>query len=68
MVKTTSLGADIKEMVGNTFSQVYGGNFLNHWNRVAQCKKPVIAAVNGYAVRNSRFFLYDLLELLVLLY
>ena len=46
-------GADIKEMKDNTFSQVYGGNFLNHWNRVAQCKKPVIAAVNGYAVMSS---------------
>lgn len=43
-------GADIKEMKDNTFSQVYSGNFLTHWNQVAMCKKPVIAAVNGYAV------------------
>ncbi|KAK6168939.1 hypothetical protein SNE40_020089 [Patella caerulea] len=43
-------GADIKEMQNQTFSKVYGGNFLNHWNRVAECKKPVIAAVNGFAV------------------
>lgn len=48
--KAFAAGADIKEMVNNSFSQVYGGNFLNHWNRVAQCKKPVIAAVNGYAL------------------
>ncbi|XP_050392773.1 enoyl-CoA hydratase, mitochondrial isoform X2 [Patella vulgata] len=43
-------GADIKEMQNQTFSKVYGGNFLNHWNRVAECKKPVIAAVNGFAL------------------
>jgi enoyl-CoA hydratase/carnithine racemase len=52
----TFVGADIKEMVNNTFSKVYGGNFLNHWNRVSQCKKPVIAAVNGYAVSSFNFF------------
>jgi len=43
-------GADIKEMLPNTFSQCVGTNFLSHWDRVAQCKKPVIAAVNGYAL------------------
>lgn len=45
-------GADIKEMLheSNTFSKVYSTNFLSHWNRVAHCKKPVIAAVNGYAL------------------
>ncbi|KZS16779.1 Enoyl-CoA hydratase [Daphnia magna] len=48
--KAFAAGADIKEMQNNTFAHVYGGNFLNHWNRVAQCKKPVIAAVNGYAL------------------
>ena len=37
-------------MKDNTFSKVFNGNFLNHWSRVSQCKKPVIAAVNGYAV------------------
>lgn len=37
-------------MQGNTFTQVYGGNFLSHWTRVSQCRKPVIAAVNGFAV------------------
>ena len=55
----TFVGADIKEMVNNTISKVYGGNFLSHWNRVSQCKKPVIAAVNGYAV--SSFNLCNLI-------
>lgn len=48
--KAFAAGADIKEMQNNTFSQNIRGNFLSHWNRVAQCKKPVIAAVNGYAL------------------
>ncbi|XP_062976640.1 enoyl-CoA hydratase, mitochondrial [Elgaria multicarinata webbii] len=43
-------GADIKEMQGRTFQECYGGNFLAHWNRVASVRKPVIAAVNGYAL------------------
>jgi len=43
-------GADIKEMKDRDFSGVYNGNFLSNWDRVANCRKPVIAAVNGYAV------------------
>ncbi|XP_065579155.1 enoyl-CoA hydratase, mitochondrial-like isoform X5 [Artemia franciscana] len=43
-------GADIKEMKDRRFEECYSGNFLNHWNRVSSCKKPVIAAVNGYAL------------------
>uniref|UniRef100_A0A8D0CL70 Enoyl-CoA hydratase, mitochondrial n=1 Tax=Scleropages formosus TaxID=113540 RepID=A0A8D0CL70_SCLFO len=43
-------GADIKEMQNRTFQECYGGNFLSHWNRVSTVKKPVIAAVNGYAL------------------
>lgn len=43
-------GADIKEMLPNTFAKCYSTNFLSHWDRVAHCKKPVIAAVNGYAL------------------
>merc|ERR1712042_338425 len=43
-------GADIKEMQPNEFAGVYGTNFLAHWNRVSTSKKPVIAAVNGFAL------------------
>lgn len=43
-------GADIKEMQHSNYSQNIKGNFLNHWNQVASCRKPVIAAVNGFAV------------------
>uniref|UniRef100_UPI00398EA66B enoyl-CoA hydratase, mitochondrial n=1 Tax=Pristiophorus japonicus TaxID=55135 RepID=UPI00398EA66B len=48
--KAFAAGADIKEMENKTFQECYAGNFLSHWNRVATAKKPVIAAVNGYAL------------------
>lgn len=48
--KAFAAGADIKEMQNNTYSQCISGNFLSHWNRVSQTRKPVIAAVNGYAL------------------
>lgn len=48
--KAFAAGADIKEMQCNTFSGNIRNDFLAHWTRVAECKKPVIAAVNGYAV------------------
>ncbi|ESO89267.1 hypothetical protein LOTGIDRAFT_229152 [Lottia gigantea] len=43
-------GADIKEMQHRQFSEVFSGNFLSHWNHVATSRKPVIAAVNGFAL------------------
>ncbi|KAL4241005.1 putative enoyl-CoA hydratase [Mactra antiquata] len=43
-------GADIMEMKDRQFSEVVASDFLTSWNRLADCKKPVIAAVNGYAL------------------
>nr|XP_020457219.1 enoyl-CoA hydratase, mitochondrial [Monopterus albus] len=43
-------GADIKEMQNRTFQENYSQNFLATWNRVSTVKKPVIAAVNGFAL------------------
>ncbi|KAK0166950.1 hypothetical protein PV327_004414 [Microctonus hyperodae] len=43
-------GADIKEMMNNTFASNIRENFLEHWNGIAKAKKPTIAAVNGYAL------------------
>lgn len=48
--KAFAAGADIKEMQPNTYSKCIMGNFLSGWTRVAQCQKPTIAAVNGYAL------------------
>ena len=44
-------GADIKEMKDLTFSQAYGSDFIEMWSNMAsRIKKPVISAVNGYAL------------------
>jgi len=43
-------GADIKEMQHNSYAKCITQNFLNDWSRVAKCQKPIIAAVNGFAL------------------
>uniref|UniRef100_A0A8I3PTP5 Enoyl-CoA hydratase, mitochondrial n=1 Tax=Canis lupus familiaris TaxID=9615 RepID=A0A8I3PTP5_CANLF len=48
--KAFAAGADIKEMQNQTFQDCYSSKFLSHWDQLAQVKKPVIAAVNGYAL------------------
>ena len=48
--KAFAAGADIKEMQNRTFAENYQENFLNFWGDVAKTKKPIIAAVNGYAL------------------
>lgn len=58
-----SAGADIKEMQNRTFQECYGGNFLAHWNRVSTVRKPVIAAVNGFAVSVIFNWIFKVLRL-----
>jgi enoyl-CoA hydratase len=44
-------GADIKEMVGKDYMEAYLKDFITvGWERVTTCRKPVIAAVAGYAL------------------
>ncbi len=44
-------GADIKEMVGKDYIEAYLKDFITvGWERVTTCRKPVIAAVAGYAL------------------
>ncbi len=44
-------GADIKEMASKSYAEVYGEDFITrNWERAATCRKPVIAAVSGYAL------------------
>ena len=44
-------GADIKEMKDKTFSEVYSEDFIENWSlQTSQVKKPIIAAVSGYAL------------------
>ena len=37
-------------MQNQEFSYVYSTNFLAHWDKVSRLRKPIIAAVNGYAL------------------
>ena len=49
--KAFAAGADIKEMAGFSYTDVYNSNFITrNWGRVATCRKPVIAAVAGFAL------------------
>jgi|SRR5580704_12409879 enoyl-CoA hydratase len=49
--KVFAAGADIKEMAGKTYSDAYTEDFITSgWERVAQCRKPVVAAVAGFAL------------------
>ncbi|XP_063618435.1 enoyl-CoA hydratase, mitochondrial [Cydia splendana] len=48
--KAFAAGADIKEMQNNTFSDNTKGGFLREWEDVSNCGKPIIAAVNGFAL------------------
>ena len=48
--KAFAAGADIKEMSEMSYMDAYLGDFITPWDRVSQCRKPVIAAVAGYAL------------------
>ncbi|MCB1548375.1 MAG: enoyl-CoA hydratase/isomerase family protein, partial [Hyphomicrobiaceae bacterium] len=48
--KAFAAGADIKEMQAKTYMDAYKEDFIASWDRVARCRKPVIAAVAGYAL------------------
>jgi enoyl-CoA hydratase len=44
-------GADIKEMAGLTYTDAYLQDFITrNWQRAALCRKPIIAAVAGFAL------------------
>lgn len=48
--KAFAAGADISEMKNLTFAEVAEKDFIQPWERLSRCQKPVIAAVNGYAL------------------
>ncbi|KRX00349.1 hypothetical protein PPERSA_10848 [Pseudocohnilembus persalinus] len=43
-------GADIKEMSQRGFPEAYNMKMLEHWDQISLLKKPVLAAVNGFAL------------------
>jgi enoyl-CoA hydratase len=48
--KAFAAGADIKEMADMTFIEAYLGNFAGTWDRAAKARKPIVAAVAGFAL------------------
>ncbi|CAG68457.1 MULTISPECIES: enoyl-CoA hydratase [Acinetobacter] len=48
--KAFAAGADIKEMAELTFPNIYFDDFFSLADRIAQRRKPLIAAVSGYAL------------------
>ena len=48
--KAFAAGADIKEMSGKSHMDVFKQDFAASWDRVARMRKPVIAAVAGFAL------------------
>ncbi len=49
--KAFAAGADIKEMRGQSYMDAYGNDFITrNWERASTVRKPIIAAVAGYAL------------------
>ena len=48
--KAFAAGADIKEMREKTYAEALLEDFLGQWDAVARTRKPIIAAVSGFAL------------------
>ena len=49
--KAFATGADIKEMQSRSYMDAYLSDFITDgWERVTTCRKPIVAAVAGYAL------------------
>jgi enoyl-CoA hydratase len=48
--KAFAAGADIKEMAGQSYMDTFLDNFAAGWDAAARARKPVIAAVAGFAL------------------
>jgi len=48
--KAFAAGADIKQMAPKSFMDVYQGRIFSAWEEMNKVSKPIIAAVNGYAL------------------
>lgn len=48
--KAFAAGADIKEMKDKEYSDVFKSRFLEDWAALSKTRKPIIAAVSGYAL------------------
>ncbi|HEX2529202.1 MAG TPA: enoyl-CoA hydratase [Geminicoccus sp.] len=48
--KAFAAGADVKQMAAMDFSAAYESDFIAAWARIAEKRKPIIAAVAGFAL------------------
>jgi enoyl-CoA hydratase len=48
--KAFAAGADINEMSSMGYMDAYLGDFITSWERVSRVRKPIVAAVAGYAL------------------
>ncbi len=48
--KAFAAGADVKEMQSKTYMDAYLDDFISKWERITRTRKPVIAAVAGFAL------------------
>ena len=48
--KAFAAGADIKQMASLDFATAYRKNWFAGWSRLGEVSKPIIAAVNGFAL------------------
>ena len=48
--KAFAAGADIKEMQSKSYIGAYLDDFITTWDRVARARKPIVAAVAGFAL------------------
>ena len=48
--KAFAAGVDIKEMQSKTFVEAYGSDFLAPFDKISHIRKPILAAVAGYAL------------------
>ena len=48
--KAFAAGADIKEMKDKSYAYTYNTNMLAWWDEITKTRKPIVGAVNGYAL------------------
>jgi enoyl-CoA hydratase len=48
--KAFAAGADITEMQDKSFTDAFVGDFISRWENVTRVRKPIIAAVAGFAL------------------